>query len=377
MAITEHHRFIEPLDVLFLRGNKLFGDPGSFGESLVPPWPSVVAGALRSAMLANEGVDLAAFANNQIGHPLLGTPERPGPFAIAGFTLARRVAEGRVETLHALPSDLIVEADDQGRAAVPRLLRPVAPAAGLLSSAPLALWPALAQQERRKPVSGLWLAQPGWADYLAGRTPKAEHLVMADDLWKFEPRVGVGLDSATRRAADGRLFTVQAVAFNRDVGFLATVAGAEPPATGVLRLGGDGRGAAVQGVRHEPARIDLAAISKARRARIVLTTPGLFPDGWQLPGVGSQQRVQWPGLSARLVCAAVPRGDVVSGWDIAARCPKTAEQAAPAGSVYWLDDLDATPEALRKLADRGLWPEDTENSSRRAEGFNRFSFAAW
>lgn len=40
------YRFLEPLDVLFLRGNKLFGDPGSYGASLVPPWPSVAAGAL-------------------------------------------------------------------------------------------------------------------------------------------------------------------------------------------------------------------------------------------------------------------------------------------------------------------------------------------
>ena len=27
-------RFIEPLDVLFLRGNQLFGEPGSYGEAL-------------------------------------------------------------------------------------------------------------------------------------------------------------------------------------------------------------------------------------------------------------------------------------------------------------------------------------------------------
>ena len=33
--------FIEPLDVLFLRGNQLFGEPGSYGEALMPPWPSV------------------------------------------------------------------------------------------------------------------------------------------------------------------------------------------------------------------------------------------------------------------------------------------------------------------------------------------------
>ena len=67
-------RFIEPLDVLFLRGNKLFGDPGSHGESLVPPWPSVAAGALRSRMLADERVDLAAFARDDVDHPTLGTP---------------------------------------------------------------------------------------------------------------------------------------------------------------------------------------------------------------------------------------------------------------------------------------------------------------
>ncbi|MDY6813388.1 MAG: type III-B CRISPR module-associated Cmr3 family protein, partial [Pseudomonadota bacterium] len=56
--------FIEPLDVLFLRGNKLFGDPGSYGEALIPPWPSIAAGALRSRMLADDGTDLTAFAHN-------------------------------------------------------------------------------------------------------------------------------------------------------------------------------------------------------------------------------------------------------------------------------------------------------------------------
>ena len=48
-------RFIEPLDVLFLRGNQLFGEPGSYGEALMPPWPSVAAGALRTRILADDG----------------------------------------------------------------------------------------------------------------------------------------------------------------------------------------------------------------------------------------------------------------------------------------------------------------------------------
>ena len=92
--------FIEPLDVLVLRGNKLFGDPGSYGESLVPPWPSVAAGAIRSAILARDG-DPFAFAKEQWKHPTLGTPSEPGPFTITAFHLARRQGD-RVEPLFQL-----------------------------------------------------------------------------------------------------------------------------------------------------------------------------------------------------------------------------------------------------------------------------------
>lgn len=45
------YRFIEPLDVLYLRGNTLFGDAGGHGAALMPPWPSLAAGALRAQCL--------------------------------------------------------------------------------------------------------------------------------------------------------------------------------------------------------------------------------------------------------------------------------------------------------------------------------------
>lgn len=59
--MTEY-RFIEPLDVLYLRGNRLFDGAGAHGAALMPPWPSLAAGALRSRMLADGGADMAAFA---------------------------------------------------------------------------------------------------------------------------------------------------------------------------------------------------------------------------------------------------------------------------------------------------------------------------
>jgi CRISPR-associated protein Cmr3 len=380
-----NYRFLEPLDVLFLRGNKLFGDPGSFGESLIPPWPSVAAGALRSRMLADAGVDLAAFAQGETEHPALGTPGRPGPFALTAFHLARRVADGTVEALLPPPADLFISEAKAGSVTVRRLdPQPLAP--GLACSGPTPLLPVLPAAGRDKPAGGYWLTGRGWGRYLAGQTPGSADLVRPQDLWKIDPRVGVGLDPARRRAADGRLFSVQAVAMARDVGFLAGVAGANPPAGGSVRLGGDGRAAAVHRVAASIPEPDYEAIARARRCRLVLTSPGIFAAGWLptgcTPTPDGTLDFELAGVRGRLVCAAVPRAEVVSGWDLAAWSqgrggPKPARRAAPAGSVYWLDPLEATAEGLRKLAETGLWGAPCEDPARRAEGFNRLALAAW
>ena len=100
---STYSRFIEPLDVLFLRGNQLFGEPGSYGEALMPPWPSVAAGALRTRILADDGIDLADFAAGRNAHPQLGTPQAPGSFALQGFQVARQTPSG-AELLMPLPA---------------------------------------------------------------------------------------------------------------------------------------------------------------------------------------------------------------------------------------------------------------------------------
>ena len=386
---TEHH-FIEPLDVLFLRGNKLFGDRGSHGESLMPPWPSAAAGALRSQLLAHEGVDLAAFGKGQINHPSLGTPTAPGPFALTDFSLSHQLPDGTLQTLHALPADLVVTEKDtppnsQAGKAKPhhiQSLRPQAPHPGLLSSGGFAQVPVLAETERRKAASGLWLSQQGWQRYLNGQLPSAEQdLVKTSELWAIDSRVGIGLNSSTRSADDGKLFTTQAVAFKPGVGFVASVRGAALPTQGTLRLGGDGRAASSQSVAHQAPQADLQAIAALGRCRVVLTTPGLFANGWLPNGFHlAEDGHHWltmPGVRARLVCATVPRSETVSGWDLANWQPKAALRSAPSGSVYWLDQIQATPEALGKLADNGFWSEACEDTHRRAEGFNRFAFAAY
>ena len=256
----------------------------------------------------------------------------------------------------------------------------------------------LAEPRRSKPLPGHWLTSEGWQQYLDGHHEiDPRHLVPNNDLWRLDTRIGIALDPLKRRAADGALFTSQGIVFRKrkhdrnagapdpgaggDVGFLAGVSGATLPEEALtLRFGGDGRAADATRVDVHTPEADYDGIAAARGCRLILTTPGLFEGGWKPTGVtgdGRDLHFDLHGVRARVVCAAVPRPEVVSGFDLAERRPKPAQRAAPAGSVYWLDELDATADALRNLAARGLWPDRGENAARRAEGFNRFTFGAY
>lgn len=376
------HFYIEPRDVLILRGNKLFGEAGSYGESLVPPWPSVVAGALRSALLTHDDIDLAAFGRGAVDHPTIGTRDAPGEFAVLDFHLAR-THEGGIETLHPIPADIDVidqrdhHADEHQFEL--RRLTPRAPAPDIETSAPLTRLAVLCTDAQTKPAKGLWLTQQGFSDYLAGNLPGPDALIGAEQLWKLDPRVGVALDPATGGVREGALFSTEAIAFEPGVGFLAKVLGGDGlPRAGALRFGGDGRAAGYQQIEHTTSTPGLEQISQSGRCRLVLTGPAIFPSGWLPPGVeetADGYRFELGEVRGRLACAAVARAGVVSGWDLARGAPKAAWRSVPGGSVYWLEDLEATPQALGKLAIRGLWPDSGYDARRRAEGFNRFVFA--
>lgn len=51
---------------------------------------------------------------------------------------------------------------------------------------------------------------------------------------------------------------------------------------------------------------------------------------------------------ARLVCAAVPRREVISGWDLLDWRPKDAERVVPAGSAYSFEDPRGRSTSLPK-----------------------------
>jgi len=372
---------IEPLDVLILRGNKLFADAGSHGEALMPPWPSVVAGALRSRMLADAGIDPAAFASGEARLDKaialsLGSVDKPGTFRIAHFGLCRQIGTekpARFEPLLPLPADLGIDQHDQATALQPTKLHQA-----LASSYPLPLIPTLRQPEAGKPKSGLWLTAAGITAWQQGQPLQkcTGHWLVSSELWTLDPRLGIALEAGKGTVAESQLYTSEAITLKPGVAFFAQLQGAERvvPQVGLLRFGGDGHAARIYSAECALPRLDSATLARAGRFRLLLTSPGIFPEGWQLPGLDEQQRWHFHGASAHLVCAAVPRLETVSGWDVARQQPKPALRVAPAGSVYWLDDFQGDAAALDALQRDGLPLSD---AARRAEGFNACLLAHW
>lgn len=379
MNTTPRSCFLQPLDVLVFRGNRLFGGPGAHGEALMPPWPSVFAGALRSQLLAATGTDLTAFASGQLADHVLGTPTAPRGMRVLGVNLARRSAQGQLQRLYRAPADVVVHAHADGRLQV-ACSRPVdLPLPGSAVLPKVAVLAAAAA----KPEGGIFLDEAGWQRYLQGDAPKSEQLHRSSELWSSEIRTGVGLDTRRRAAADGQLFTSEVICFHHrddaETGFAVDYDGLDDEHAallhGTVRLGGEGRSATAMPATPAQTPIDPDQLLAAGRCRIVLTTPGLFADGWCPFALDQARRFEFQGLRGRLVCAAVARAETVSGWDLAKGCPKPAERVAPTGSVYWIEDLEGSADALGKLSTAGLWPQLDHTAARRFEGYNRFAFA--
>lgn len=401
--MSTRYFFVEAIDVLMLRGNRSFGDAGQHGEAVLPPWPSLFAGAFRSALLAGDAKQLAEFVavgsskftseeqRSQRMHSVLGanlfetlgTPQRPGSFRITWASLGQSLGQSRdaaASPALPLPADLV--AHERGGRSSPLALQPAAAPAGLRGSSSLPMSALLRTAKQIKPASGHWLDGAGLTAHLQGHAPA--RTLRTSALYGRETRLGIALNPASRTASDGALYTTEAISLQAGAGFLVGIDGATVlEDEGLLRLGGDGRAASWWSMKFEPP--PAPAIAQGGRFRLLLTTAGIFSGGWLPEGVAQTQdgsyRLQCKDFSARLACAAVPRHEVVSGWDLAQWAPKTAQRVASAGSVYWFDRFEGDADKLAAWVASGLWPDNTgmhpDHAQRRTEGFNNALLGTW
>lgn len=379
-------------DPLLFRDGRPFGtELGALSARTLPfPLPGTLAGFLRTRL----GDLLEKDWRNATSTDWAQAVEVAGPL------LARREGGGAWQPLLPAPADALV-VRPEGQDPQVMGLRPRAPGLPGGCDLPARLRP-LAVEDGGKPLAGFrfwdwddllaWLRNPGGA----GQPTPAPFPGLP-----LEERVHVGLDSSKGTAREGSLFTTQGLRLEgwreeaepaaaedfreriwEEWSLLCRCSPGEAVSLdGLATLGGERRLAPLETVSPEdwpalPPEL-LEQTAEARLLRLLLATPAPFQEGWK-PGwldrdlEGSPPGA--PGIRLRLVAAAVPRHQAVSGWDCQLRRPKAIRWLAPAGSVYFLELLEGeAPELLSRTWLHSLCEEEQA----RRDGYGLALWGVW
>ncbi|HEX4960991.1 MAG TPA: type III-B CRISPR module-associated protein Cmr3 [Thermoanaerobaculia bacterium] len=377
---------IEPFDPLIARD----GRPSAVGrfDTTSFPFPSMVAGAVRTRMGSVNG----AFALS--GSALDELKER---VHVRGPLLAElNPDDGAVEEwLAPAPRDAVVLEEEGAKPEIRRLApRSLALGETLDSFQDMGLLPLRLHGSggRGKPPQGIpafwrWSRFESWL-----RTPVDEPGIDVAALGAcrlpVEIRAHLAIQPGERVGLDGMLFQTSGLRFlyegpkgtprlaPRRLALSlwsqgATVAGRDLElAEQLAPLGGERRLARWSRASRQWPRLPpdvLETIVETGRARLILLTPAIFAQG-ALPG--------WNGTAATVRAAAVPRPEIVSGWDLAAGRPKKTRRLAPAGSVYFVELAGAKLDFHR-------WCEETwlncvsDDAQDRRDGFGLAALGTW
>ena len=396
---------IEPRDPLIVRDGRPFGPtPGARAESLPFPFPSTVAGGVRTRAgvnpqgrfvdttetvewvkkIAVRGPLLMELAvNGQVSEWFAPAPADAllfNPDKRADYGLADDTADARAQIWRSYLRPIAIPSEAMGNVptAVPYLVGPERYDA----SKPLAEPPRFWRWSQLEP----WLLQPQSGPVvpagLGHRGPQADQ------------RMHVSIEADRLIARDGALFQTRGLEFTGKGGQrLALLAASDTEfrafSGGLAPLGGERRLVRWQrwpvGIADPlatPCPPDVVQTIQCQKfCRLLLLTPALFTQGWH---PDSLMLAGDSGVTITVVGAAVPRPQVVSGWDFQKYNgpgkekggPKPSRRLAPAGAVYFLR-LSGEPAAIGKWITSVWMQAVSDNPLDRADGFGLAAVGTW
>jgi CRISPR-associated protein Cmr3 len=324
---------IRPMDVWLFRDGKPFrAGEDHAAETLFPPSPFTLQGAIRTKVLVDKGVNLAEFAKNgeRNPDPEVGYGDYFGKLRLLG-PLLMRCKDGKWERLIPMPTD-VVKVGNRYELLRPNLNLPFTTnlPENLPDKSLQLLWARTG--ERISEAKG-WLPESEWERYLQGQAP--EQVVTSGKLFTFEPRFGIAIDADKGTTQEAMLYQARFVRLTKETALWAEVDGVSLNEGGFLRFGGEGRAAVYEALSQQESLRPLSQFnfaSNSNRFKVVLVTPAWFSGGWQ-PKDGDWSKVF--GASVQLVGAAIPRPLLLGGFDVAKGVPKPMRAFVPAGAVYF------------------------------------------
>ncbi len=332
---------IIPNDTLFFRSARPFslGDD-TWADSVFPPYPSTIYGALRTFLIFQRG-SLKDFKEKS--YQDIGTPEKKGSMKVVGPILGK---VNDITSFFSVPFDLVNKKGDRENIALPLYMtkKPVLYYSDNLIENIFIFKPV----EQVKEIEG-YFDDITIKDYLEGKTDELRY-IQESEFYTEELKIGISKDKISLTSKEGHLYRIPMLRLNKNdnfpIGFLIKVEDiTHVPDRGILQVGAEGKTA-----RFEKVDRDLMENIKNTTLRLkdgifklYFATPAIFKNGW-LPEWINKETLEGEkdGIKIKLVTAAIGKYIRIGGWDLAKRKPKPMYKAVPAGSVYYFKVLDGS-----------------------------------
>lgn len=203
-----------------------------------------------------------------------------------------------------------------------------------------------------KPTEKCWLTHSGLQAVLSGQPPKASDVLESKQLFREEPRLGIGRDNSRNAVQEGLLYQTRHLRLAANVGIELELHGlADPsllPAQHIIRLGGEGRQAALSVHPQAQAKTSLPATNLPKTTHtfsLYSLTPqacaGALPSGIPAGFTVTKQgeadvwEGELAGLPLRILSVACHRPIREGGWDLARHEARPVQSLLAPGSVLY------------------------------------------
>ena len=345
-----YHLTFEAVDSLMFRDGRPFNqnDEGaSTAVSVFPPYPPTLVGAVRAALWHQLGGPGAAWDPDRLGD---GTDwQDPGTLPDDTLRFGPPVLLKDGEPVFPVPRHLVSGTAPNGTGQAPTFLSPSLSGRRCDLGDNVALPAAPGGWTAIKNIEDRWLTHAGLQKVLAGRLPDDGDFVAIDDLWRAEPRVGIGLNPSDRAVVRSQLYMASFVRPCPGVTLGLELTGWDEAAPMGLRpLAGEHRMARLT-ARHTPWSWPAAPNLGGGAYCVVLISP------W-VPAEPIRPGAAIAGLPGQVVSACLDKPVPIGGWDTQGRRSIPLRQAVPAGSVLFMAaDDTAAPAPRGAIGDGQAW----------------------
>ncbi len=214
--------FIEPTEPLLFRTGRPF-DAGenNFAETLFPPTPETLQGAIRATIAAywEPAKTMAEVFQQKKLTDRIGNRTSYGRFRITAIALGRRLRAhqigSNIERLFPMPAHILQEEEGENRQA--RLLPKLPKEKGVYTNLPddkHLLYPD-PELEGKLDTTKRWLTESGLRKALSPEQDLAkDDIIKGSDIYTLEPRMGIGMNNTAKTTEEGLLYQVQMIRMN-------------------------------------------------------------------------------------------------------------------------------------------------------------------